>query len=233
MKTLIIGAGEIGKSLFKVLSPTYVTYIKDVENLDVKDIEVLNICYPMGKDFVKNTKKYIEIYKPKVTIIHSTVSPGTTELCGENVVHSPVHGKHPNLEDGIKTFIKYIGGNNPFAVAKAQKFLKGAGISTKLVANSKTSEISKILCTTYYGWNILFMKEVVEICKKYDVPFQEVYTDWNWFYNIGYEKLGMPQFKKYNLEPMDGKIGGHCVVNNCHLLKSKITDLIIKENEKY
>ena len=233
MRTLIIGAGEIGKSLYNVLGVAHEVHLKDKEDLKIEDIDVLNICYPYSKDFVKITKEYIKKYNPKLTIIHSTVAPGTTSKCGDMVVHSPTHGKHPNLEEGIKTFVKYIGGDDIHAVYIADKFLKGAGIKTKIVANSKTSELSKIFCTTMYGWNLIFMKEVAKICKKEKVPFHEVYTDWNWFYNLGYEKLGMPQFRKYVLDPIPGKIGGHCVINNCHLLKSDITDYIIKKNNEY
>ncbi|MBT4732915.1 hypothetical protein HOB87_13235 [Candidatus Woesearchaeota archaeon] len=207
-------------------------FIRDKEDLELKGVEVLNICYPYSKDFVKITKKYIKQYKPKVTIIHSTVKAGTTSKCGDMVVHSPVHGKHPDLTGGIKTFTKYVGGDNTYAVYIADKFLKEAGIKTKIVANAKTSELSKVLCTSYYGWNILFMKEVAKICKKEGVPFHEVYTDWNWLYNVGYGKLDMPQFVRPVLDPIQGKIGGHCVVNNCDLLDSFITRTIKEKNNE-
>ena len=159
------------------------------------------------------------------------MKPGTTKKCG--AVHSPVHGKHPDLKEGIETFVKYVGGDNAYDVRLASKFLQEAGINIKQVADSKTSELSKILCTSYYGWNILFMKEVVEICKRENVPFHEVYTDWNWLYGQGYNKLGMPQFRRPVLDPMKGKIGGHCVVNNCHLFDNFITDTIRAKNKEY
>ncbi|MEK9208109.1 MAG: hypothetical protein AAB922_06485 [Patescibacteria group bacterium] len=233
MKTLTIGAGEIGKSLHQVFSEKYESYLRDKEDLKLENIDVLNICYLPSKDFVKNTKEYIKQYKPRLTIIHSTVAPGTTAKCGEMVVHSPTHGKHPNLVGGIKTFVKYIGGDDTYAVYIADKFLKGAGIKTKIVANSKTSELSKIFCTSYYGWNLLFMKEMAKMCKKENVPFHEVYIDWNWLYNIGYEQLGMPQFRRPVLEPIKGKIGGHCVVENCTLYDNFITRTIKEKNEEY
>ena len=115
MRTLIIGAGEVGYSLKRALEDKHEVFIRDKEKGDFKKIEVLNICYPPSKDFIKITKKYIEEYHPKVTIIHSTVPPGTTDKCGENVVHSPIHGKHPNLKEGIFTYVKYLGGKNAAA----------------------------------------------------------------------------------------------------------------------
>jgi UDP-N-acetyl-D-mannosaminuronate dehydrogenase len=235
MKSLIIGAGEIGQSLHDIIRLKHKgSCIRDKKDvITYGNVEVLNICYPYSKDFVKDTKAYIKQYNPKVTIIHSTVKAGTTAKCGDMVVHSPIHGKHPDLSGGIRTFTKYIGGDNVYAVYLANKFLQEADINTRIVADSKTSELSKILCTSYYGWNILFMKEVAKICKKEKVPFHEVYTEWNWFYNTGYGKLNMPQFVRPVLDPVKGKIGGHCVVNNCDLLDSFITETIKDKNKEY
>ena len=233
MRNLIIGAGEIGKSLYEVLRQNHETYIKDKGALKLERVEVLNICYPYHKDFVKTTKEYIKEYSPKVVIIHSTVKPGTTKLCGDLCVHSPIHGKHPNLSQGIKTFVKYIGGGDIYSVYLADKFLKEAGIDTQIIANSKTSELSKIFCTSYYGWNIIFMKEMAKICKKEGVSFKEVYNDWNIFYNKGYDSLGMEKFRRPVLEPIKGRIGGHCVVENSDLYSSFITDTIKIKNNEY
>jgi UDP-N-acetyl-D-mannosaminuronate dehydrogenase len=152
---------------------------------------------------------------------------------GEWVVHSPIHGKHPDLSGGIKTFAKYVGGSNPEAVYKAVEFLSKAGIKPKIVSSPEASELSKILCTSYYGWNIVFMKEVQKLCKHYNVDFYDVYTRWNSEYNKGYKALGMEQFTRPVLDPMPGKIGGHCVMANAHLVDSLITKTIIEQNKKY
>lgn len=267
MKTLIIGTGEIGRSLCKVLVKYHEVWMRDkndepygvnlpkissealgsssiiIKSGEIKvvskqgnnpeHLDVLNICYPPSKDFVNITKAYIRQYNPKVTIIHSTVAPGTTMKCGKMVVHSPVHGKHPDISSGLTNYTKYLGGENAYAVDIARDFLKRSGIPVKVVASSKTSELSKILCTTYYGWNIVFMKEVVKLCEQHGVPFSEVYMDWNFLYNKGNTDVGSPQFNRPVLKPVGGKIGGHCVVENCHLLSSDITDFIIKKNDEY
>ena len=181
-KSIIIGAGEVGSSLYRVLEATYK---KDILLRDKipdfgidSDISFLNICYPYSDSFIEDTKNYISQYKPIVaTIIHSTVPVGTTRKCGKACVHSPIHGKHPNLADGIRTFVKYVGGANINTVYMARHYLEKAGIATKMVSSPEVSELSKILCTTYYGWNIIFAKEVAAICKEMDLPFKEVYTD--------------------------------------------------------
>lgn len=237
MKSLIIGAGEVGRSLYKVLKATYKkdVRIRDIEipKILFNNMAVLNICYPYSKGFVKNTKKYIEEYTPNVVIIHSTVPVGTTRECGDMCVHSPIHGKHPNLDKGILTFKKYIGGIKPKPRLLAKQYLKNAGMSVKVVKSPEVSELSKILCTTYYGWNIVFAKEVASICEELGVPFEEVYTEWNKEYNKGYTKLGMEQFVRPILEPTKGLIGGHCIVNNSKLLDSFVTNLIKERDKTY
>lgn len=233
MISLTIGAGEIGQSLHNVLQLHHTAFIRDKEDMELDRVDVLNICYPPIDDFVKVTQKYIKQYNPKVTIIHSTVPVGTTREIGKNVVHSPIHGKHPNLSTGIRTFVKYIGGADSEAVEIADAFLRMAHIKTEIVSSPEASELSKIMCTTQYGWNIVLMKEIKKICKELDVPFEEVYTNWNKYYNDGYERMGMDKFRRPVLTPMGGAIGGHCVVNNCHLLDTYITKTIIEKNEEY
>jgi len=227
-KTLILGAGEIGKSLGNVLCSAYDVTIKDKENESEANVEgkytVMNVCYPYSKDFVKITKDYIKQYKPKLTIIHSTVPAGTTRKIG--AVHSPVNGKHPNLAKSILTFIKFIGANNAYDAYEAEKFLTGAGIKVGHFSSSETTELAKIMCTSYYGWNIIFMKEMVKLSEKYGVPFHEAYSTWNKAYNEGYSELGETQFTRPVLKPMKGKIGGHCVVPNANLVDSIITKQI-------
>ena len=239
-KSIIIGAGEVGKSLYEVLETAYGKdlLLKDKEayfEADfVSSVSFVNICYPYSDSFIEDAKNYIAQYKPSVaTIIHSTIPVGTTRKCGKACVHSPIHGKHPNLANGIRTFVKYVGGENSAIVYSARHYLEKAGIATKMVSSPEVSELSKILCTTYYGWNIIFAKEVAKICKEMDLPFKEVYTDWNKEYNKGYTALGMGQFARPVLEAVEGNIKGHCVVQNCDLLDSFVTNLIKERDKTY
>src|SRR5216684_3573751 len=139
MKTLVIGNGEVGKSLFEVLHSAHETYMRDTEHFDLPGVEVLNICFPCREKnvFIETVKKYIEQYKPKLTIIHSTVPVGITRLIGKKVVHSPIHGKHPNLQGGILTFVKFVGGHDVASVYLAQRFLNAAGIRTEAVSSAE------------------------------------------------------------------------------------------------
>jgi UDP-glucose 6-dehydrogenase len=244
---LVIGMGEVGKSLFRVLKYTYKNidgYDKiclddlyfDGENLH-NQYDVLQICYPYSNKFIEYTKEYMEIYNPKLVIINSTVPVGTTEECGEICVNSPIRGRHPNLEEGIKTFIKFIGGNDKELVEKTIELFNNAGINCYRCQDSKTSELLKLICTTYYGWNIVFEKEVKKLCDKLNGSFHDIYNISNKTYNVGYVQLEEQQFMRPNLKHVEGEIGGHCVIPNCEILKDyldwDIAKFILNKNKIY
>jgi hypothetical protein len=229
-KHLIIGAGEVGQALYNILKNHYRVEIRD-KNDDKNGIfRVLHIAYPPKKDFIRATKRYIKTYKPKLVIIHSTVAVSTTKKIAPFAVHSPIRGVHPRLEKGIRTFVKYFGGRD---AKQAAKIFSDIGIKTKVFPKAETTELLKLLDTTYYGWNIVFAKETKRICDKFGLDFNEVYTIANRDYNEGYKKLGMPHVMRPVLKPMPGKIGGHCVVPNCDLLDDWLTKTIKERNRKY
>lgn len=239
-KTLIIGNGEVGKALFNILSSYHKEiYIRDIENLKLEGVRFLHIAYPYFSTFVEKTVEYINHYCPKFVIVHSTVPIGITtkiitavdSIDSEILIyHSPIRGIHPHLETGIKTFVKFLGGALNEEII--QYFCK-CGVMIKTIEKPETTELMKILSTTYYGWNIVFCKEVQKICEEYNLPFEEVYTLNNLTYNEGYSQLDKKEVIRPVLFPIKGKIGGHCVINNCKLLNSEITKTVLKFNENY
>lgn len=228
MNTLIIGYGEIGKSLeniFKLKYKVYIRDIKDIEDLP-SDIDVMHIAFPYSKVFLKEVKKYKKKYNPKYTIIHSTVPMGTARKC--NAYYSPVRGIHPYLEQSLQTFVKYLAPKSDYLA----EYFKTSGISVEQHDSTETLEVMKLYCTTIYGLNIIAEKEMYDFCKKNNLDFDLVYTKSNETYNEGYKILGFPQYTRYNLKHNEGKIGGHCVIPNCGILKTDIAKFIIKQNKK-
>ncbi|MDO8577329.1 MAG: hypothetical protein Q7R55_00475 [Candidatus Wildermuthbacteria bacterium] len=225
----ILGNGEVGQAISKFFkSPK----IKDLKRKDdFTGIEVLHVSIPWSKNFVNIVRKEIHDYKPKLVIIHSTVIPGTTKKIGELAVHSPVRGKHPKLYQGVKTFVKYVGADSKKTGLMAQKHLESAGMRTKLFMPSVTTELGKLLDTTYYGVCIAFHKEMKKLCDAWGVDFEAAMTDFNKTYNEGYAKLGMSHVVRPVLKAEEGPIGGHCVIPNAELLdslfKSKVFDLVL------
>lgn len=230
INTGILGYGEVGQAMAKFYKNPK---IKDLDRDDrLKGVKVLHICIPWNDNFVKIVKKEIKEIKPKLTIIHSTVALGTTKKIGGMIVHSPVRGIHPYLYQGIKTFVKYIGTDNKKAGRLAKEHFECLGIKTKIFMPSATTELGKLLDTSYYSLCIAWHNEMKKICDKAKVDFDEAVTDFNKTYNEGYKKLGKLNVIRPVLYPSKGGIGGHCLIPNVEILKkyykSKVLDLILK-----
>ncbi|OGZ22926.1 MAG: hypothetical protein A3A08_02655, partial [Candidatus Nealsonbacteria bacterium RIFCSPLOWO2_01_FULL_41_9] len=235
----ILGYGEVGQAIAKLYGSTGSPQakIKDLKRDDgLEGVEILHICIPWGNNFIKTVKEEIKRIRPKLTIIHSTVVPGTTQKIGGAVVHSPVRGVHPKLFEGIKTFVKYIGADKKSAGQLAKSHLDSLGLKTKVFMPSITTEIGKILDTTYYGLVIAWHGEMKKICDGFGVDFEKAVTDFNQTYNEGYQKLGKTNVIRPVLYPPKGKIGGHCVCENAEILKKyyngEALELIFKYGQK-
>lgn len=226
----ILGFGEVGQAIAKFYqNPS----IKDLNRDDgLENCNVLNICIPYkDESFIDVVKKQIKFSNPNLTIIHSTVAPGTVKKIGGNVVHSPVRGVHPHLYEGIKTFVKYIGAEDEILANKAKEHLESLGLKTKIVIPAIVSELAKLLDTTYYGLCIVWHGEMKKICGKEGVDFEKI-LEYNKDYNEGYKNLGKENVIRPILKAPEGKIGGHCVIPNIEILKkyyqSEAFDFILK-----
>lgn len=235
----IIGFGEIGQSLYKLYSDfTDQIFVKDLNRDDgLDECDILNISIPYSESFEKIVCSYIENLNPKLTIINSTVIPGTTNRIQEKmpeykIVHSPVRGVHPNLYEGLKTFVKFVGSEDSESLSLAEKHYRDVEIQTEIVRSSAATELGKILSTTYYGLCIAWHGEVEKMCNEFSCSFDVVSTRFNETYNEGYSKLGKANVIRPVLFAPGTKIGGHCVVPNAELTKqfftSEALELILK-----
>lgn len=217
--SIIIGNGEIGQSLHKVLGGdiTGITH-------EAKDYDIIHICFPYSPEFIDEVKRYQKLFNAKYTVIHSTVPVGTSRKC--EAIHSPCLGVHPYLEKSFLTFTKYLGGEKAGEVAD---YFRRHNIKVYVTDKSETTELMKILCTTKYGVDIEYVKDVKRQCDKFRVPF-EMWTLWTENYNQGYKKLDQEQFTRPNLIPNMQKISGHCVMPNTELLETNFTKLLKELN---
>jgi hypothetical protein len=225
--SLIIGGGEIGLSLRKVIKDADIRDVDDAPWLKTR-YDILHICFPYSDKFVTYVKKYQRKYSPKYIVIHSTVPVGTTSRISLSY-HSPVRGIHPHLERGLRTFVKYLAPKNKFLA----NYFKKSGITIKEVDNPRTTEAMKLWCTTQYGVNVAVEKLIYKWCIDNKVDFGIVYTDCNTTYNEGYKKMGFPKFSKYVLDHREGPIGGHCILPNCELLNEEVSKFILENNAKF
>ena len=241
---IILGYGEVGKAIGKVLTNAKVDF--RFADIEVGNAEIgpayycMHVCIPYTKYFVDDVTAYIKTFKPELVIIHSTVALGTTNrikmrLPQVSISHSPVRGVHPNLFTGLLTFEKVVGSPNYENAKQVASYLKSLGIETTIYEDSNTTEAAKLLSTTYYGWNIIFNKEVKKFCDEKGVDYSQAYEDFNTSYNAGYEELDMKWVTRPVLRYQEGPIGGHCVIPNLELLKEDfdIAKVALEFDEKY
>jgi UDP-N-acetyl-D-mannosaminuronate dehydrogenase len=232
---LVIGMGEVGKAIAKVLAEKYEVSTLDINPCDIaRKFDFLHICYPYNPNFVEATKAYQNAYghEKTITVIHSTVAIGTTDKI-PNAAHSPVRGVHPYLYDGIKRATKFIGTSDEDIALELEYLYATLNISSYTLTSARNSEALKLWDTTQYGWNIILQKEIYAFCQKYGLDFREVYTISNQTYNEDAEELGLHHVARPVLKYMDGPIGGHCVIPNANLMECDVTQLLISMNEKY
>ena len=227
MKTLILGNGEVGMALTTVLSEFYEVLTIDKNESTSQKFDIIHICFPFFKGFVKEVKKYQKKYllKRGYTVIHSTVPVGTSRKC--DAVHSPTVGIHPHLEDSIKTFVKFLGGEKASEVAD---YFRKAGIKVYLTDKSETTEYLKLRSTEFYALLNKYNNDIKKGCDKLDIPF-EMWTIWTEKYNEGYQKLGFPEYTRPILTPIMKKLGGHCLSLNLELLETTFSKFIKKLNK--
>ncbi len=106
---VVVGLGEVGRPLLELVSEHHNAVGVDITppTGEIGKVDVLHVCYPFDiKDFVGETARYIELFRPTLTIINSTVAIGTTravaERTGAAVVHSPVRGKHARMLEEMR-----------------------------------------------------------------------------------------------------------------------------------
>jgi len=242
-KNIVCGLGEIGNPIYKLLSKNHVTigYDLDKSLMNQKkfdkyqkyDTEFLHICIPFSKNFVKSSIELIKKFSPCGVVIHSTISPHTTEKLQTKtkipIIYSATRGVHSRMLKDLQRYTKFfsIEKNAPkknWAVSNFSKLMKKCGVKTKQISSPITLELSKIVVdTSYYGWLINYSQMSNVIAKKYGVDYDEMWS----FSDQIHKFLG----NRPKLFP--GFIGGHCVIPNLELINDKSLWEIDKINNYY
>ena len=240
MTDIILGMGEVGKTLFDLLVDRKFDCVgidldntkckKYSENEVIKNPEYLHVCLP-GEltGFTNIVLNWIDKIKNiQVVIIHSTVKPGTTKIIQEKssipILFSPVRGVHRRFLNDIKKYTKFISFDGIEIDSKIKIDLENRFEKINWMSTTKTAELAKILVdTTYYGWLINYAQITKMICEKENVDFDEMWK----FADEIHENLG----NRPKMFP--GIIGGHCVIPNLDLIEYENLDMIKKINEMY
>jgi UDP-N-acetyl-D-mannosaminuronate dehydrogenase len=230
MPNLIVGLGEVGGPLLALLSAAYPCTGRDLEPVAVEGpVEVMHVCYPyVDEGFVAATVAYIREYAPTLTIIHSTVVPGTTRRVAQDtagaVAYSPVRGKHRRMQDDLRLYTKFVAAGDPAVVDRARAHLAGAGLRTAAFSSPDALEVAKLLETTYLGMLIAWAQEADRFCRAAGAEYDDV----------------MLMMREIDYLPpvvfRPGYIGGHCVIPNTYLLEqvrpSPFIDLLRASNDR-
>jgi UDP-N-acetyl-D-mannosaminuronate dehydrogenase len=220
--------GEVGRPLFQILSRRFECAAIDIEAVELNGpCSVLHVCYPFQvPDFVGITAGYVEKYRPALTIINSTIAPGTTRKVEQRVregaiAYSPVRGKHAKMESDMLRYKKFVAARHPDALNRAVNHFAEAGFKTATFPSPELAELAKLLETTYLGILIAWAQEVERLAAQYGGSFEDV--------NAFVEEVDfLPQV-------YPGRIGGHCVMPNIAILrsqlKSKFLDLVVESNQ--
>ena len=227
MRSLIIGRGEVGTALAAVI-PDSETYDITDDAMPNYDTDVLHIAMPYFEGFVEEVERYMEIYKPQLVIVYSSVPIGTCESISMSVVHSPIEGVHPHLAQSIRHHVRWIGCADEDAnLMAAELWMDIVEFGVQPVKSSRYTEFLKLRSTAKYGINLAFTDYEADVAKFLGMKFDLV-KRFDQDYNALYLDLGMPQYQRYILNPPNGKIGGHCVVPNAELLDRDYSSPLLK-----
>ncbi len=246
---LLIGLGEIGHTLFTLLKEEkgrFDVYGLDLDEAKMRElgqskskvpskVNTMQVCLPCCNPdkFAEIVADYAKQYNPNLTIINSTIPPGTTlkvaDKCKCLVAHSPARGVHINAEHMVwemKRWPKYVGGATSEAAKAAKVHFEDMGLKVKVLKSCRETELAKLFETTYRAWMISCFQEMHRISRAFGADFNET-VDF-------LEDTHRQRFDRPVMFP--GFIGGHCLIPNTELLlKSYDSDflrLILKSNEK-
>src|SRR5207249_6161701 len=219
---VIIGLGEVGKPLLEIMKSRYQTFGVDINlTASISGCHVMHVCFPFQSEkFCRQVVEYINQYRPALTVINSTVAPGTTRKIavesGTAVVHSPVRGKHVRMQKELLHYVKFIGALDQPSGQRAVQHFEELGMKTRLLMSPEASEVAKLTETTYFGLMIAWAQEVERYCTKLGAIYDEVVS----FYD---EIKFFPPVKYF-----PGVIGGHCVMPNIDILLQKFPSALLQ-----
>ena len=242
-KDVVVGLGEIGMPILKLLSKkeNAIGYDLDKKLMNqkkfnkLKDLKTrfLHIAIPVTSTFNSNILNLHDKFIPECIVIHSTVSPGTTELLQKKlkipIIFSATRGVHKRMLKDLQRYTKFFAisktaPKKEWAIIQYNKSMKKCGIKTQRMSKPETLELAKILCdTSYLGWLINYAQLTNMIAIQHNVDYDEMWK----FSDEIHEILG----NRPKMFP--GFIGGHCVIPNLDLMQNQTLDLIKNINQKY
>ena len=243
IKDLVLGLGEIGNPLLKLLSKKQLVVGYDI-NPNLMNIQKFNkfkdaptnflhVCIPFSQSFEQTILEATKKFHPKGIVIHSTIKPGTTEKLQKKlpipIIYSATRGVHKRMLNDLKKYTKFYAlekdaPRGRWASKTYLDLMRKCGVKTKKMSNPLTLELAKIVVdTSYYGWLINYAQLSNMIAKKHGINYDEM---WSFADEIQKYLGNRPKM-------FPGFIGGHCIIPNLDLISDKTLDLIKEINLDY
>ena len=242
-KDIVVGLGEIGLPILKLLSKTQTVVGYDInpklidqkkfDNYNNLDTRFLHVCIPFSKTFQSNVKKLNKQFSPQCIVIHSTISPYTTKklqnILRIPIIYSATRGVHKRMLRDLSRYTKFFAIEKDAPKAKwastqFRNIMKKCGVKTKKMSNPVTLELAKIVVdTSYYGWLINYAQISNMIAIKHGIDYDEM-----WEFSDEIHKFLGNRPKMF-----PGFIGGHCVIPNLSLIDEKSLWQIDKINNSF
>jgi UDP-glucose/GDP-mannose dehydrogenase family, central domain len=230
-KALVVGVGEVGGALAEVLERKQPVLRHDVKPQKFKDpIAVMHLCFPYQsrERFEADAAAYIDRFRPELTVVNSTVMPGTVRAIarrtGARIAYSPVRGKHARMVQELLRYTKFVAAAEPETARNAEEHFQTAGMTTRRFNDIESLELAKLAETTYFGVLIAFAQELNRLADKVGADYLEVIE---FFREIDF----LPSSRYF-----PGFIGGHCVIPNIKLLKkvarSPLFEAVLESNRR-
>ncbi len=155
-KDVVAGLGETGLPILKLISKKEIVVGYDLDKnlmnpkkfkkLENNPTRFLHVAIPVTKKFNSNIISLYKKFLPECIVIHSTISPGTTNQLQNKlkipIIFSATRGVHKRMLQDLKRYTKFfaISKNAPkkeWAVSEYRKTMKKCGIKTKEWQNQK------------------------------------------------------------------------------------------------
>lgn len=195
-KNVVVGLGEIGRPILQLISGRSLAVGYDINEklMDKRKFgkyeklktSFLHICIPFSKDFIKNVISLVSKFDPEVIVIHSTISPGTTNHLQAKltipVIYSATRGVHKRMLYDLKRYTKFYAiepnaSRVEWASQAYSKLMKKCGVKTKRMSKPIVLELAKIVVdTSYYGWLITYAQLSNMIALEHRVDYDEMWS---------------------------------------------------------
>ena len=240
-RVLVVGLGEVGKPLYELArdSGRFEVYGYDVDPAESvnslpeipRPVDFLHVVFPYSHRFVEHVVGYVEAFRPRLVVIHSTVAVGTTrrihEELGVPVAFSPVRGRHPRLKEHLRFWPKWVAALPGSAVDEAAEHLRSMGLPVRIYKGGPESlELAKLWETVYRAVMIAAWQELHRVARRFGADI------------VAVAEFVAEVHRVLRDRPVyyPGYIAGHCLIPNVKIMlgqhPSKLLEFVIESNER-